>query len=333
MINILDNTLRDGSYVIDFQFSKSDTFNVTKGLGDLGFKYIEVGHGLGLGAWNNPKCGLAKENDDTYIKTAVQASPDSIISAFFIPGIGSIEDIKLAYENGLKMIRIGININTYQETKEYAEYAKKLGLIVGINLMKSYAVKPYEFSSIVKEIDSWQLADIIYFVDSAGCLFPSEVHEYIDRTKQIITTDLGFHGHNNLTLGIANTLQSIRSGATFVDSCIQSMGRSAGNAQTEILVHALNKLGVDLGIDLYEMYNFSEKVISPLMPRKQGLSPSEIHIGVSKFHSSYMAFVQEASKKYGVDENKLIKEVSEINCLNPTKSLFDQIAKEINENI
>ena len=307
MINILDNTLRDGSYVIDFQFSETDTKNITNGLGQLGFKYIEVGHGLGLGAWNNSKFGLSLENDDTYIRSAVESSPEAVISAFFIPGIGSFDDITKAHENGLRMIRIGTNINTYQQTKEYVEYAKKLGLIVGVNLMKSYAVKPYEFSSIVKEIDSWQLADVIYFVDSAGCLFPHEIHEYFDRTKQIITTDLGFHGHNNLSMGIANTLQSIKSGATFVDSCIQGMGRSAGNAQTEILVYALSKFGIELGIDLYKLYEFSEKVVRPLMPNKQGLSPDEIHIGVSKFHSSYMPFVKSTCEEIGVDERRLIK--------------------------
>lgn len=329
MINIIENTLRDGSYVVGFQFNEQHTNDISTGLDKLGFKYIEVGHGLGLGAWDQKKCGLAAENDVTYISAARTAAPNAIITAFFIPGIGSEEDIRIAKDNGLDFIRIGTNINTFQNTLPYAKLAKKLDLRIAINLMKSYAVKPYEYSKIVQQIDEWGLADVVYLVDSAGCMFPYEVHEYIDRTIQKVTTNIGFHGHNNLSMGVANSIQAIKSGACFVDTCVRGMGRSAGNAQTEIMVYLLSRLGIDLGIDLYQLYDFADNVILPLMPRPQGLSSEEVHIGVSKFHSSFMPRVDKALERFDVDKKRLIKNTSDIDCLNPSQELFYEVALNI----
>jgi 4-hydroxy-2-oxovalerate aldolase len=330
VINIVENTLRDGSYVVDFQFTSKNTYDLTKGLDDLGFKMIEVGHGLGLGAWNNPKAGLSKENDEGYIQAAREAAKNATIGVFFIPGIGTNDDILKAKDAGIDFIRIGSNIDNFRVTRNSLQYAKKLGLFSAINLMKSYAVKSYEFTKIVQEIDSWQAADVIYLVDSAGCMMPEEVFTYIDRTKENITTPLGFHGHNNLSLAVANTLQAMRAGATYLDTCVRGMGRSAGNAQTEVMVFLLQNMGV-IGkeIDLYDLYEFANTIVVPLMPRAQGLTDEEVHIGVSKFHTSFMPFANGAAEKYAIDKRKVIQRVSAVNCLNPTEELFYEIARSI----
>lgn len=333
MINIIENTLRDGSYVIDFQFTKEQTYKVVSELDEMGFKYIEVGHGLGLGAYNNPKFGISAESDEVYIQTAREAAKKAKVVCFFIPGIGTVEDIRIAKSNGLDFIRCGINIHDFRKLKPYAEEAKKLGLTLAINLMKSYAVKSYEYSQIVQEIDSWQLADVIYLVDSAGCMFPTEVDEYIDRTRQSISTPLGFHGHNNLSMGIANSIQAMHSGAIYVDTCVRGMGRSAGNAQTEIFIWALNKLGIDMGIDLYDLYQFADETLVPMMSKPQGLTSEEIHIGVSKFHTSFMSLVDKAAAEFNVSKKRLIKAASDVNCLNPTQELFDDVAKLISQSV
>ena len=116
---------------------------------------------------------------------------------------------------------------------------------------------------------------------------PEEVFEYIDRTKEKISTELGFHGHNNLSLAVANTMQAISAGASYIDTCIRGMGRSAGNAQSEIIIYLLQKMKISpIDTDLYQFYEFAERYIIPLMPQKQGLSAEEIHIGVSRFHTS-----------------------------------------------
>jgi 4-hydroxy-2-oxovalerate aldolase len=327
---MIENTIRDGSYVVNFQLSLEQSNSIVKGLDDLGFEYIEIGHGLGLGAGNNVANGLAKESDEVYIKGAKSVAKNSKIGVFFIPGIGSLDDIRLAADLGVDFIRIGVNIDSYSDMLAAAKLVKERGLWLGLNLMKSYAVKPYEFLQIVKHIDSWGLADAIYLVDSAGSMTPDEVFSYIDLTREHITTPLGFHGHNNLSLAVANSLSAVKAGAEFVDSSILGMGRSAGNAQTEVLTYLLSKEGLlSKSFDQYKLYDFADKVIAPLMTSKQGLDSDTVNIGVSKFHTSYLPLINECAEKFGVDKKKLIKEVSDINCLNPGRELVMQIASDL----
>jgi len=332
MATIIENTVRDGSYAVNFQLSLEQSNSIVKGLDELGFEYIEIGHGLGLGAGKSAVTGLAKESDETYIKGAKSVARHSKIGVFFIPGIGSLDDIHMAADLGVDFIRIGVNINRYSDMLAAAKLVKERGLWLGLNLMKSYAVKPYEFLQIVKSIDSWGLGDAIYLVDSAGGMTPEEVFNYIALTREYVVTPLGFHGHNNLSLAVANSLSAVRAGATFVDSSILGMGRSAGNAQTEILTYLLSKEGLlSKDFDQYKLYDFADKVIAPLMTSKQGLNGDAIHIGVSKFHTSYLPLINECAEKYSVDKRKLIKEVSDVNCLDPELKLVMQIASDLSK--
>lgn len=173
MVEINENTLRDGSYKLDFNVTPQQTFEITRALDKAGFSIIEVGHGLGLGAYR--KLSNLEKKDAQLIEVAVKAKENAELSVFFIPGIGTKEDIKQASIRGIELLRIGVNINEYKKTRHYLEYAKELGMKVAFNGMKSYAVKSYEFSKITVEIDSWELADMIYLVDSAGCMTPTEV--------------------------------------------------------------------------------------------------------------------------------------------------------------
>lgn len=330
MTTIVENTVRDGSYAVNFQLSLEQSNSIVKGLDELGFEYIEVGHGLGLGAGKSAATGLAKETNEAYIKGAKSVALNSKIGAFFIPGIGSLDDIRMVADLDVDFIRIGVNINRYSDMLAAAKLVKEEGLWLGLNLMKSYAVKPYEFLQIVKSIDGWGLADAIYLVDSAGCMTPDEVFNYIDLTREHVVTPLGFHGHNNLSLAVANSLSAVRAGAAFVDSSILGMGRSAGNAQTEILTYLLSKDGfLSQSFDQYKLYNFADEVIAPLMTSSLGLNGDAIHIGVSKFHTSYLPLINECAEKYAVDVRKLIKEVSDVNCLDPERELVMQIASDL----
>lgn len=327
MVTINENTLRDGSYTVDFNITEKQTRDVTSALDKAGFSIIEVGHGLGSGAYR--KFNNNDSLDGKLLSAAVEARQNADLSIFFIPGIGNKSDIKLAADLGIDLIRIGTNINEYQKTREYVEYAKELGMEVAVNGMKSYAVKSYEYSKIASDIDSWGLADIIYLVDSAGCMTPDEVKHYITETVNSIATPVGFHGHNNLSLAAANSMAAVEAGASYIDTCIRGMGRSAGNAQTEIAVILLQKMGLYNHIDIYELYDIANNIVEPMMERLQGFTDSEIHTGLSKFHSSYMPMMKKFSEKYGIPLIKLMKEVSDVNCLNPDEVLTESIAKEL----
>lgn len=104
-VQILDCTIRDGSYVVDFQMTKEDTFVIAKGLAEAGIGYIEVGHGLGLNA--SSLKGKAAEADESYIEAGCEAVGSSAkIGSFFILGIGREDDIRAARDAGLGFIRL-----------------------------------------------------------------------------------------------------------------------------------------------------------------------------------------------------------------------------------
>jgi len=330
-ISILECTIRDGSYPIDYQFTAEDTYLICTGLERAGFRLIEIGHGTGLRSSVAGK-GKAAATDEEYLAAAKAAlsGTDAKFGMFFIPGIGKIEDLDVAARHGMGFVRIGTDVTEVDKAKSYIEYAKSLGLLVSSNLMKSYAVPIEVFVKQAKKADTYG-ADIISVVDSAGGMFPEEVGIYVSRLREVCDKQIGYHGHNNLQLAIANTLEAIKQGASIVDSSLQGMGRSAGNTQTEILVMILEKMGYQTGIDGYLTMDLGERLIKPMMNREQGVDDMSVTAGIAQFHSSFLNIVQAASEKYRVDPRMLIIEVSKVDRVHVSQELAENTAKRIKE--
>ncbi len=326
---ILECTLRDGSYAIDFQFTADDTSIVCAALEDAGFRMIEIGHGIGLGA-SSPQLGIAAATDEEYLKAAASVLTKAKFGAFFIPGIGRKEHLDLARDYGMGFVRIGTNITESEEAEEYVKYAKSLGFEVSYNAMKSYAVTPEDLLQRVKSVVDWG-ADIICLVDSAGGMLPSDVKNYIQLLRDGTDTRIGFHGHNNFLLGNANNLAALEAGATVLDSTIQGMGRGAGNAQTEVMVILYEKMGFETGIDKYKAMDIGEKIIRPKMKESHGVSAIELTTGYALFHSSFLKRIYKAVDELHVDPKALIIEVSKIDKVDPTESLIMRVARKIAE--
>lgn len=328
-IDIIECTLRDGSYNIDYRFSAKDTALIATALQETGVKFIEIGHGLGLNASNLK--GKAAEKDEVYLRTAMEVLTKSEYGMFFIPGIGRKEDLDMASGYEMDFVRIGTDITRADEAGEYIEHAKELGMKVSSNLMKSYALPPHEFARKAKMVDEFG-ADTIVLVDSAGGMLPEDISSYIGAMRdEKIGAQIGFHGHNNLSLAIANTLKAIECGATVVDSTLGGIGRSAGNAATEILVTILKKMGYDLGIDEFKAMDMAENLISPLMAGRGGIDPIAITSGYAGFHSGFFESISKFSKKYSVDPRKLIIEVCRRTKTDLPDELAESLAKELSE--
>ncbi|NQT22271.1 MAG: 4-hydroxy-2-oxovalerate aldolase, partial [Candidatus Omnitrophica bacterium] len=298
-IDILDTTLRDGNYAVDFQFTGRDTEIIALALEKAGFKWIEIGHGLGLNASNCGK-GVAAATDREYLEAARKSLSKAKYGMFFIPGIGRSQDIKMASDLGMSFVRVGTNADSVSEAKKYISLAKKLGMTVFSNLMKSYALTPQDLSEKAYMAEGFG-ADIVCIVDSAGGMLPEDVARYFNEMKKKASLRLGFHGHNNLCLAVANTLVAIECGATIVDTSLQGLGRSSGNAPTETIATILEKKNMLPKINVRETLDISEKLVRPFI-HKYGISPMEVTLGYAQFHSSFMTKVNEIAEKYGVDK-------------------------------
>lgn len=327
-IQILETTLRDGSYAIDFRFTPKDTAIIASALEQVGFRLIEIGHGLGLHAKEMGK-GDAAATDAEYLETAVSVLKKAQFGMFCIPGISRLEDIDMAGQFGMHFIRIGTNITELKGTEEYFERAKKHGMFISSNLMKSYAVPPKEFGEYTKLAQSYG-ADIVVLVDSAGGLFPKDIEEYFVASRQSSDIALGFHGHNNLGLANANTLKAIELGASIVDTSLKGIGRSAGNAATEMMVMILKRLGYRLDVDEYAIMDVAEQYITPLLHGLQN-TPLSITGGYAQFHSSYLGTILKFAQKYHIDPRELIVKVTERDKVHVPEALVKSLAHEIKQ--
>jgi 4-hydroxy 2-oxovalerate aldolase/long-chain acyl-CoA synthetase len=325
-INIIETTLRDGSYAINFSFTSADTSIICKQLEGVGFRYIEIGHGVGLNAANKGY-GAAAASDEEYMIAAESVLKRAKYGMFCIPGIARLEDIDLAARHNMGFIRIGTDASKVPTSEHYIKRAKDHGLFVAANYMKSYILHPKELAKQVKLSEKYG-ADMLYIVDSAGGMFGTNIKSYFEAIRDVSNLPVGFHGHDNLGLAVANSLEAVQIGIEFIDSSLQGLGRSAGNASTEILIAALHKMGYDTGVDFLEVLKIGQKYIQPLVTTK-GKMPLDIISGYAEFHSSYMHHIQKYSAKYNVDPAILIIEMCKIDKVNVDEKMLDRVARQI----
>lgn len=325
-VTILDTTLRDGSYTIDFKFTASDTGLIAGELEAAGCTMIEVGHGVGLGA-SLAGHGQAAETDEDYLKAASEVVKKARWGMFCIPGIATLEHVDMAHEYGMSFLRVGTDVTAVRKSEPFIARAKKHGMFVSANFMKSYATSPAEFAHHAK-ITADYGSDLLCVVDSAGGMLPNDVEAYFTATRDQCDIALGFHGHNNLGLAVAHTLRAVDLGAAVVDTSLQGMGRSAGNAPTEIVLVALDRMGYETGMDALRAMDIGEKYIRPLI-RTHGLRSLDIVCGQAQFHSSYMGVIRKFSSQYRIDPRRLIMAVTEVDKVDAAPDLVESIAKRI----
>lgn len=329
-ITILDSTLRDGSYEVNFSFTAADTSLICQKLEDAGLGFIEVGHGLSMGARDHPEwAGLSRTSDEEYMIAAKNALKKAKFGMFFFPEISRMEHIDLATRHGMGFIRIGTNVTEVSSSEPYIKKAKAAGLFVTANYMKSYALGPEDLAQQVKLSEKYG-ADVVYIVDSAGCMFPEDVRRYFFAIRKLSQIKLGFHGHDSLGLAVANSLAAAEAGFEFIDATLQGLGRSGGNASTEVLVAALSKMGYDSGIDFLKLLDVGETYIQPRLNSK-GRQRLDVVAGFAGFHSSFLPQVLKYARKYELDPAILIIEVSKKERIRLDEALLEQVALDVKQ--
>jgi 4-hydroxy 2-oxovalerate aldolase len=326
-VEILECTLRDGSYAVDFKFTENDTAMLAGVLDRLGFRWIEVGHGVGLGAASAGK-GAMPATDERLIEAAKRAAPNAQIGCFFIPGIGTADQMRSARAVGLDFIRIGYNATEIEGAYPYLSLARELGLKPCLNFMKTYGISAETFGDKARE-GAAAGAEVIYCVDSAGSMFPEDVHRYMSAARERSEVSLGFHGHSNLQFAVANSVEAVRCGANFIDSTLYGLGRSSGNVPTEIAVAVFKNLGIETGIDLFDVMDAAEEFMGPLMSQMQLYDMMSVAMGCSQFHSSFLPKVAAAAHQYGVELRRLVVAMGKLDPVNLDENSLNRVAASL----
>lgn len=328
-ITLLETTLRDGSYVIDFQFTARDTELLSRSLAEAGVQLIEVGHGLGINA--SPLKGQAAADDVDYVAAARRGAPEAMIGMFCIPGIAELDHLRACADAGLQFVRVGVNVDEFQVSEPFIAEARKLGLFVCTNFMKSYAMAPEAFAEMARESEGFG-SQLVYLVDSAGGMLPADVTRYVEALRHAVTVPIGFHGHNNLHLGVANSLAALDAGSKLVDSTLLGMGRSSGNPPTEIMVPLLQRCyDACQEMDGMALLETAERVISPLV-KNRWEDTVKTALGLAQVHSQYVGTIRKTAEEKDRNLFSLISEVGQRDRLNlPVTVLEESVAAAASE--
>lgn len=329
-MQLLDCTLRDGANVIGNGFSAELTKLMIEGLIESNIKTIEMGNCLGLGAYeaNN---SISPLNDMEYLELIQPYLDKAEIGMFLGVKNANEKNIKIAYEKGLKFLRIGANAGDGHESESGIRYLKKYGLKARFSLMKGYILSAEELAEEAKMLESFGL-DEITIMDSAGTMLPPDVSEYVKRMVQAVSIPVGFHGHNNLGLSVANAIAAFESGATVLDCGLMGMARSAGNLSTEVAIAAFKRLGKLENINFYKLLNFIDKTLAPKMNEygyKNCIQPIDLVYGYAGCHSSFSELFKTISLEKGIELYPLIVEVSKIDMKAPSRELIESVAEQL----
>ncbi len=326
-IYLTEVALRDGSHVVAHQFSSEQVRYVTKQLSEAGVPYIEVTHGDGLGG-SSLQYGFSKEHDIALIRAAAEVAGDSKITVLLIPGIGTIHHLKEAYEAGARVVRVATHVTEADVSKQHIETAKALGMEAFGFLMMSHSASPEKILEQALLMESYG-ADAVYVTDSAGAMLPSDVQNRIRLLRAHLNIEIGFHAHNNLSLAVANTLVAIQEGATRIDGSICCLGAGAGNTQTEVLVAVLNRMGIETGIDLYQILDLADYVRANILPHPQDITTGSLVMGYAGVYSSFLRHANIAAEKVGVDARDILVELGKLNVVGGQEDTIIEVAQKI----
>ena len=175
---IQDTTLRDGMHAIRHGYSLDQVRTIAKALDKAGVSAIEVTHGDGL-CGTSFNYGFGTHTDLEWISAAAEVVENAKLTVLLLPGIGTIEDLKAAYNAGARSVRVATHCTEADISKQHIEWAREAGMDVACLLMLAHMNEPKPFAEQAKLMESYG-ANCIYVTDSAGALLVDGV---VDRFK------------------------------------------------------------------------------------------------------------------------------------------------------
>ena len=247
-MKILDCTLRDGGYYTNWDFDKSIVDQYIAATNLLPIDYLEIGYRNKpskdyLGKYGYcPIYELKDLRKKSNKKLVIMLNEKSTT-------LNDLYDLLYPIKGLADMIRLAVDPKNFDRAVILAEKVKEMGFEIGFNTMYMSKWKEYDgFLSKLHKIND--IADLFCMVDSYGGIMPNEVKELYTIVRENTTCPIGFHGHNNLQLGLINTLTAIDCGVDYVDATILGMGRGAGNLKMELLLTVLNKQGLEVDFNI-----------------------------------------------------------------------------------
>jgi 4-hydroxy 2-oxovalerate aldolase len=328
-VRITDSTLRDGSHAMRHQFTEEQVRAVVSALDDAGVQVIEVSHGDGLGG-SSFNYGFSLVDEISLIRAAVDEARAARIAVLLLPGVGTVEDLRAAREAGASVARIATHCTEADVSVQHFAAARDLGMETVGFLMLAHRLDPAGLARQARiMVDAG--AECVYVVDSAGALVLSDAQVRVEALVAEIGREaqVGFHGHQNLSLGVANSVLAYQAGATQVDGALCALGAGAGNAPTEVLAATFARLGIGTGVDVDGVLAAAEEVVQPIIPRLPWMDRASVVQGYAGVYSSFLLHAQRAAERYGVPAHAILQRVGEAGYVGGQEDMIIDIALEL----
>jgi 4-hydroxy-2-oxovalerate/4-hydroxy-2-oxohexanoate aldolase len=324
-----DMSLRDGMHPKRHQISLAQMITVATGLDEAGIPLLEVTHGDGLGGasinYGFPAC-----TDEEYLRAVVPRMRRAKVSALLLPGIGTVDHLRMAADCGVATIRVATHCTEADVSGQHIGLSRKLGLDTVGFLMMAHMVSPEALVAQAKLMESYG-AGCVYCTDSAGFMLPDDVTARIGalRAALLPTTQVGFHGHHNMAMGVANSIAAMAAGADRIDASAAGLGAGAGNTPMEVLVAVLDRMGVEHGVDLYKIMDVAEDLVVPMMDTPVRIDRDALILGYAGVYSSFLLFAKRAAEKYGLSSRDILVEMGRRKTVGGQEDMIEDLALDM----
>ena len=326
---VTDTSLRDGSHAKRHQFTTDDVIAIVGALDDAGVPVIEVTHGDGLGG-SSYNYGFSKVDERQLMAAAVKTARRSRIAALMLPGLGTKEDIQACADIGVSVIRIATHCTAAAVSEQNIRLARDIGLETVGFLMMAHTQPPEVLAAQARiMVDAG--CQCVYVVDSAGAMILEDASVRVAAVVAELGSEaqVGFHGHENLSLSLANTIYGIRAGAVQVDGSTRRFGAGAGNTSTEAMAAVLERMGIRTGIEVLALIDAAEDVVRPIMDEEPTLDRLALIMGYAGVYSSFLKHAYRAAERYGVSGAEILLECGRQRLVGGQEDQIIQIAAEL----